>query len=324
MLVGRRVRGNKLCLDRSRFQIFFFDGFAIFLVVLLLFLPFEFNKKMSSLVIKFDLGNNNVRRVCRPPGDRLLITFNWLKNLMIEMSILPSANTRFTLQWQDSEGDMITIGSENELKDAVAAMANIRFIVREGTGLLTSPLLPASSAPSSSYTAVPTRIITTPMTSFSSTQVSSSGSALVSGIDGAIAAIAAAAAAASPAQESSAIIPTEGEPSAKKKKKASTTETDGQVQVKGVWTKEKIRIVFGICQENPKRKDRMRLLKLQFPDRTEGSLKYQIMRYQCRNDNKMAWDPANGVFEGYASDGKLHSEVWEERDWRMPSNTTEE
>jgi hypothetical protein len=63
----------------------------------------------------------------------------------------------------------------------------------------------------------------------------------------------------------------------------------------------------------------MQLLKERFPDKSEGSLGYQIKRYQCRNDNRMRWDPENGIKEGYASNGKLHAEVWEEQDWRMPA-----
>jgi hypothetical protein len=83
------------------------------------------------------------------------------------------------------------------------------------------------------------------------------------------------------------------------------------------WTKEDIREVFGTCQDNPNRRDRLRILKSKFPDCTVGSLGYAIIRYQKRNDNTLRWIPEQGIYEGYGANGKLQEEVWNERDWRM-------
>lgn len=83
------------------------------------------------------------------------------------------------------------------------------------------------------------------------------------------------------------------------------------------WTKENIRLVFATCKANTNKMDRLRILHTYFPGRTEGSLKYQILRYQKRNDNMLRWIPEEGIFEGYAANGRLHDEVWNEQDWRQ-------
>jgi hypothetical protein len=82
------------------------------------------------------------------------------------------------------------------------------------------------------------------------------------------------------------------------------------------WTKEDIRSLFKTCQENVGKRDRLIKLQIDFPDCTQGSLKYAIDRYQKRNDNRLRWDPVNGIFEGYGSNGKLHDEVWNEKNWK--------
>jgi hypothetical protein len=85
------------------------------------------------------------------------------------------------------------------------------------------------------------------------------------------------------------------------------------------WTKEKIRIVFATCRANPNKQERLRILQDYFPDRSLGSIGYQIMRYQKRNDNTLRWIPEQNIFEGFGANGRLHDEVWGERDWRTIS-----
>ena len=81
------------------------------------------------------------------------------------------------------------------------------------------------------------------------------------------------------------------------------------------WTKDDIRGVFDICQTNADKKDRVRLLQLRFPDCSIGALKFQILRFQKRNDDTLRWIPEQGIFEGYGANGRLHDEVWNERNW---------
>jgi len=83
------------------------------------------------------------------------------------------------------------------------------------------------------------------------------------------------------------------------------------------WSKEDIRIVFATCRANTDKKERLRILHLYFPDCSKGSLSFQIIRFQKRNDGTRRWDPSNNEFEGFGSNGKLHDEVWNERDWRI-------
>jgi hypothetical protein len=85
------------------------------------------------------------------------------------------------------------------------------------------------------------------------------------------------------------------------------------------WSKEDIRKVFTTCLSTPNKKDRMSVLRSHFPDCSDGSLGYQIIRYQKRNDNTTHWDPSKNIYEGYGSNGRLHSEVWNEKDWRQTS-----
>lgn len=40
------------------------------------------------------------------------------------------------------------------------------------------------------------------------------------------------------------------------------------------------------------------------------------MRYQKRNNGTLRWIPEKGIFEGYGSNGRLHDEVWNERNWK--------
>ena len=81
------------------------------------------------------------------------------------------------------------------------------------------------------------------------------------------------------------------------------------------WTKDDIRKVFKTCQDNVDKEDRLKILQLYFPDCSVGSLKFQIMRYQKRNDDTLLWIPEQGIFEGYGSNGRLHDEVWDECNW---------
>lgn len=83
------------------------------------------------------------------------------------------------------------------------------------------------------------------------------------------------------------------------------------------WTKDDIRLVFATCKANPNKKVRVCILQSYFPDCTKGALEYQIMRYQKRNDNMLEWIPQLKIFKGYASNGRLHDEVWSERDWKQ-------
>ena len=83
------------------------------------------------------------------------------------------------------------------------------------------------------------------------------------------------------------------------------------------WTKSDIRVVFASCKANVNKQDRVRILQSLFPDCTVGSLKFQIIRYQKRNDNTLRWIPEQGIFEGFGANGRLHTEVWAERDWRI-------
>lgn len=83
------------------------------------------------------------------------------------------------------------------------------------------------------------------------------------------------------------------------------------------WTKDDIRFVFTTCKANTNKKERLQILQSCFPDCSIGALKFQIIRYQKRNDNKLKWIPEQGIFEGYGSNGRLHDEVWNERNWRQ-------
>jgi len=82
------------------------------------------------------------------------------------------------------------------------------------------------------------------------------------------------------------------------------------------WTKDDIRVVFETCKENIDKKDRLRILQSCFPICSVGALKFQIIRYQKRNDDTLRWIPEQGIFEGYGSNGRLHDEVWNERNWK--------
>ena len=82
------------------------------------------------------------------------------------------------------------------------------------------------------------------------------------------------------------------------------------------WTKNDIRKVFKTCQDNVGKKDRLQILQLDFPDCSIGALKFQIIRYQKRNDDTLRWIPEQGIFEGYGANGRLHNEVWNERNWK--------
>jgi hypothetical protein len=86
------------------------------------------------------------------------------------------------------------------------------------------------------------------------------------------------------------------------------------------WTKEDIRTVFNTCQTNTNTRDRLCVLQASFPNCSIGALKFQIIRYQKRNDNTLRWIPEQNVFEGYGANGKLHDEVWNERDWKIISS----
>jgi hypothetical protein len=82
------------------------------------------------------------------------------------------------------------------------------------------------------------------------------------------------------------------------------------------WTKDDIRKVFKTCKEHADTKDRVRILQSDFPDCSVGALKFQIIRYQKRNDDTLSWIPEQGVFDGYGANGRLHDEVWNEYNWR--------
>ena len=83
------------------------------------------------------------------------------------------------------------------------------------------------------------------------------------------------------------------------------------------WTKDDIRKVFATCKATSNKKERICILQSYFPDCSIGSLKFQIMRYQKRNDDTLRWIPELGIFEGYGANGRLHDEVWNERNWRI-------
>jgi hypothetical protein len=82
------------------------------------------------------------------------------------------------------------------------------------------------------------------------------------------------------------------------------------------WSKDDIRVVFATCKANADTKDRVRILQSYFQDCSIGALKFQIMRYQKRNDDTLKWIPEQGIFEGYGANGRLHDEVWNERNWK--------
>jgi len=81
------------------------------------------------------------------------------------------------------------------------------------------------------------------------------------------------------------------------------------------WTKDDIRILYATCRANTNNEDRQIILQSYFPDCTVGSIKFAIGRYQKRNDNTLRWIPEQGITEGFASNGKLFEEVWNERNW---------
>ena len=82
------------------------------------------------------------------------------------------------------------------------------------------------------------------------------------------------------------------------------------------WTKDDIRLVFATCKANAGNKDRVQILQSYFPDCTVGAIQFQIIRYQKRNDDTLRWIPEQGIFEGYGANGRLHAEVWNERNWK--------
>ncbi len=94
---------------------------------------------MSSLVIKFHF-NDEVRRVSVPKASsqettESTITYDQLKSLVSDLAIIPT-DKRFSLQWNDEEGELITVGSDKEVKGAINVMTagggnTLRFIVRE-------------------------------------------------------------------------------------------------------------------------------------------------------------------------------------------------
>jgi hypothetical protein len=84
-----------------------------------------------------------------------------------------------------------------------------------------------------------------------------------------------------------------------------------------LWTKDDIRLVFATCKANTNKLDRLCILQSLFPDCSRGALHFQIMRYQKRNDNTLRWIPELNIFEGYGANGKLHDQVWNERDWKI-------
>ena len=58
------------------------------------------------------------------------------------------------------------------------------------------------------------------------------------------------------------------------------------------WTKDDIRVVFATCKANTNKKDRVRILQSYFPDCSIGALKFQILRFQKRNDDTLKWIPS--------------------------------
>jgi hypothetical protein len=88
----------------------------------------------SSLTIEFGVRNNMVYRVPSPVEDRRLITLGFIKNLLLDRGILNNPSTSFKLQWIDDENEVITIGSENGLRDAVISMksSTVHFMVKVG------------------------------------------------------------------------------------------------------------------------------------------------------------------------------------------------
>ncbi len=83
------------------------------------------------------------------------------------------------------------------------------------------------------------------------------------------------------------------------------------------WTKDDIRIIFATCKANTNKQERLHILQTLFPNCSIGALKFQIICYQKRNDNTLKWIPEQNIFEGYGANGKLHYEVWNERDWKI-------
>ena len=83
------------------------------------------------------------------------------------------------------------------------------------------------------------------------------------------------------------------------------------------WTKDDIRLVFTTCKANTNTHHRLCVLQSLFPNCSIGALKFQIIRYQKRNDNTLRWVPEQNIFEGYGANGRLHDEVWNERDWKI-------
>jgi hypothetical protein len=103
---------------------------------------------MSSLVIKFHF-NGAVRRVSVPKpmgGDQAVISYGGLQSLMVDLGIaLPvDEKKRLSLQWQDEEGEVITVGSDFEVREAIEVMTagggnTVRFIVKEEAVVKVSP-----------------------------------------------------------------------------------------------------------------------------------------------------------------------------------------
>ena len=84
------------------------------------------------------------------------------------------------------------------------------------------------------------------------------------------------------------------------------------------WTEEDIRIVYATCRSNPDIKECHIILQRDFPDCSNGSIKFVINRYVKRNNNQLSWSPdKNGIKGGWSTQGKLFDKVWKERDWKQ-------
>lgn len=93
-----------------------------------------------------------------------------------------------------------------------------------------------------------------------------------------------------------------------------------RVPIRHRWSHEDIRIVYTVCRETRDLAECKRILHEYFPDCTNGSIAFAILRYKKRNENKMRWNPPLGIYEGYGANGRLFDEVWNEQDWRRYDN----
>ena len=81
------------------------------------------------------------------------------------------------------------------------------------------------------------------------------------------------------------------------------------------WTEDDLMKVFKVCELHQTRTERMKHLQREqcLHDCSEASINMQILRYQCRKDNKMEWDPSRGIKQGWGANSSGWDRLWANR-----------